>query len=183
MRRFICAILLGLCVSMSGMSVAYSAEAGIEPFVGRYIGHSISNMADQTSDRDFDVSITSEEERGFEVSWTTFIHRSDGAVKKKVSTISFRKTSRPGVYASAQKKDMFGNQVPHDPMQGDPYVWARLDGDTLSVYGFLVTDDGGYEMHSYHRTLTATGLDLEFTRQRGGTVIRRISGELRRVEN
>ncbi len=183
--RHISAIIHGaIVVLVLGVAAGSTARAGvsdIEPFVGRYIGHSITNMEDQVSERDFDVTVAAQDKGGFEVSWTTFFHRPDGSVKKKASTIAFRKTERSGVYASAQKSDMFGNQVPFDPMKGDPYVWARVNGATLSIFGLLVTDDGGYEIQAYHRTLTDTGMDLEFTRTRADNIIRRISGTLQRV--
>ena len=58
---------------------------------------------------------------------------------------------------------------------------AVVQGDELTVYGFLVTDDGSFEMQVYNRTLTEFGMDLTFTRQRKDGVFRRISGTLRRV--
>ena len=27
------------------------------------------------------------------------------------------------------RADVFGNAVPLDPLAGDPYMWARLEGD------------------------------------------------------
>ncbi len=68
-------------------------------------------------------------------------------------------------------------------MDGDPYVWARVSSATLSIFGLLVPDDGGYEIQAYHRTLTDTGMDLEFIRTREDNVVRRISGTLQRVDD
>lgn len=183
--RIIHTVIVALVVGViTGSTVHADADVSdIDPFVGHYIGRSITSVDDQVSKRDFDVTVAAREKGGFEVSWTTFFHRQDGSVKKKESTIAFRKTERSGIYASAQKRDMFGNQVPFDPMEGDPYVWARVSSATLSIFGLLVTDDGGYEIQAYHRTLTDTGMDLEFIRTREDNVVRRISGTLQRVDD
>lgn len=181
MRSFPRFSVVFLAALLAVVTAAQAGQHSIKPFEGRFIGRSLTNMSDQVSTRDFDVTIEAGEKEGFEVSWTTFIHRGDGSVKKKASKIAFRKTDRPGVFASAQKTDMFGNLVPYDPMDGDPYVWARIDGEVLSVFGLLVTESGGYEIQTYHRTLTDGGMDLEFTRTGENGLIRSISGTLQRV--
>lgn len=181
MRRYSLFFLVPVLISTLFALDARSDTHTVEPFIGRYIGHSISNLEDNVSARDFDVTIMEGRKGGFKVSWTTFIHKGNGAVKKKASTIAFKRTGRPGVFASAQKKDMFGNHTPYDPMDGDPYVWARISGKKLSVFGLLVTDSGGYEMQVYHRTLTDRGMELEFTRMGEEGLIRRVSGNLQRV--
>jgi hypothetical protein len=54
-------------------------------------------------------------------------------------------------------------------MKGEPYVWARVIGDTLTVYSLFVDADGGYELQQFDRTLTEGGLNLEFSRISNGT--------------
>ena len=66
------------------------------------------------------------------------------------------------------KTNVFGGRVALDPLKGDPYVWARITGDTLTVFALLITEDGDYEMQVYDRTLTPKGLDLVFLRTRHG---------------
>src|SRR5581483_11801608 len=72
-------------------------------------------------------------------------------------------------------------RVPLDPLRGDPYVWARIQGATLTVSALLITDDGGYEVHVYDRTLIAGGLLLEHSRVRDGAVLQTVTGTLKRV--
>ena len=62
-----------------------------------------------------------------------------------------------------------------DPMAGEPYVWARIDGDTLSLYSIYVTENGGYEIQQYDRTLAEGGLDLKFSSVRNGEIQRTVS--------
>jgi len=153
----------------------------LQPFFGHFVGHSLDTEGEGVSKRDFDVTIEATDNNGFQVSWRTFIYRNNGDVKKKDFSIEFRPTDRSGIYTSAEKTDMFGARIPSDPMKGDAYTWAVVGDQRLTVYGFAVTDDGGYEMQVYHRTLTDFGMNLEFSRQREDGVFRRISGTLRRV--
>ena len=48
---------------------------------------------------------------------------------------------------------MFGHQVPLDPLKGDPYVWCRIVGRVLTLYSLQITDDGGYDLQIYERTV------------------------------
>ena len=86
-----------------------------------------------------------------------------------------------GCHLRAGCKDMFGNRVPLNPMAGEPYVWARIAGSTLSVFFLLITDNGSYDMQVYHRTLTAAGLDVHYTRFSEGEALRTIEAVLRRI--
>ena len=42
----------------------------------------------------------------------------------------------------------------------------------------MVTDDGGYEMQVYDRTITGNGMDLKFSRVRDGKTLKLITGSL-----
>lgn len=170
-------------VGIIGVMPVPAAALDLTPFFGHYTGHSLDGDGESVSKRDFDVTIEKSGKRGFGLSWRTFVYRSDGSVKKKDYSIEFRATDRDGIYTSAEKKDMFGAKVPSDPMKGEAYLWAKIKDKRITVYGFMVTDEGGYEMQIYHRTLTDTGMDLEFSRQREDGVFRRITGALQRDDS
>jgi hypothetical protein len=79
--------------------------------------------------------------------------------------------------------DAFGNATPLDPLRGDPYVWARLEGSRFIVYALVITASGGYEMHEYERTLTPAGvMSLNYLRVVDGDVQRAVTGTLNRVK-
>jgi hypothetical protein len=44
----------------------------------------------------------------------------------------------------------------------------------------LITDDGGYEMQVYRRTLTDDGMSLSFSRNRNGQELKTVYGVLAR---
>jgi hypothetical protein len=181
-RLFIAVIVAALGGAVVAQSAAAADDRPISDFFGKYRGKSISETDDELSARDLDVRIMTREGGGFTVHWTTVIQRAGGAEHQSY-TINFQPSSRPSIYGSAMRHDQFNNAVPLDPLKGEPYVWARILGDTLTVYALLITDEGGYEIQVYDRTLTPTGMALRFSRIRDGQRLRRISGELERVGN
>ncbi len=162
--------LLLLCAVVVAVTPARAAEApppavGIEAFFGSYEGRGTGSTDDHATDRDLAVTIGPAADGGFVVSWSTAVRGEvGGSEKRKAYSIGFQPTQRPGVYSSAMRANVFGEKVPMDPFKGDPFVWARLSGTTLSVYALIILDDGGYDLQIYDRTLTPEGLDLAFSR-------------------
>ncbi len=162
------------------LSVAVASANNIERFVGTYTGSAVMKTVDgESQPRNLSVKIATTK-RGFSVDWTTIVYRSDGREKEKSYSVNFVPSDRDDVFAAAMKKNMFGHEVPLDPMKGEPYVWARLSGDTLTVYSLFVDDMGDYEMQQFDRSLVERGLQLEFTRFRNGDKQRTVSALLER---
>jgi hypothetical protein len=157
-----------------------AAAADIDAFFGHFIGQTISASDDDSvTARDLDVTIGPTDGGAFQVDWKTTV-RSDGETRKKSYAIDFEQTPREGIFASQMRRTMFGDRVPMDPMKGDPLVWARLVGDTLTVYAMRITETGTYDMQIYERTLAPGGLALTFTRYREGDSIRVVRSFLKR---
>lgn len=163
-----------------GPGQAEEAHAPVSRFYGKFAGVAVSGTGDGVTERDTSVEIQPFG-RGFSVDWVSLIRKKDGRVKRKRHVVKFVPTSRPHVYESAMAVNMFGQSVPLDPMQGDPYVWAKIRGSAMTVYSMYITDTGSYEMQVYRRTLVPGGLDLEFTRLRDGEPVRRSTAALKRV--
>jgi hypothetical protein len=165
---------------------ASSSAARLEDFFGTYKGQSVTEGPNGFEARLLDLKIMPKEEgdegEGFVVEWETAIPRADGTYKYNKFHIHFRPTELDNVYRSAMRRDMFGNQVPLDPFKGEPFFWSTLSGDTLTVYGLIITPEGAYEVQAYERTLTDTGLDLRFYRVRDGEQTKVVEGELVRVK-
>ena len=160
-----------------GLPPAAADDVSVDRFCGTYEGRAISSTESGISERDLSVAI-SECDKGFTIEWTTVTHKPDGRLKRKSYAIDFRPTDRETIFASAMRTNMFGGKVPLDPIKGDPYVWARISDATLTVFALIVTDEGGYEMQVYNRTLAEHGLDLEFTRFRDGRQLKSIKAKL-----
>lgn len=154
--------------------------ASIDPFVGSYHGTTIEHAEGELQARDLDVVIQ-KTERGFTVDWATVIHKADGREKNVSLNVEFFTTERPDIYGSAMRSGLFGKRIPNDPLKGEPFFWARIVDATLIIHALYITDEGGYEMQVYKRTLDDDGnMDLVFRRFRDGEQIRDVTGELER---
>ena len=174
--------LLGALVALSALVVLWSAQAraDIDPFVGTYEGSAEVVTLDGTKiPRDMSVEI-SQSKHGFRVQWTSITYRSDGEVREKSYEIDFTPSGRESVYAAAQRKNVFGQDVQLDPMKGEPYVWARVIDQTMTVYSLFVDADGGYSLQQYDRTLMEGGLTLRFQSIQDGQIQRAVETFLAR---
>jgi hypothetical protein len=178
---FICAFALaGAGDARAKADAQLATTEPLHSFFGSYEGESISVSEEGIGKRDLAIAIVPRG-NGFNLTWTTITHADAPSPVRKTYSIDFVPTRKGNVYASAMRTDMFGNRVPLNPLEGDPFVWATIRGQTLSVYALMITPAGGYEMQTYHRTLTGEGLRLEFSRLRDGTPQRFITGMLVRV--
>jgi hypothetical protein len=160
---------------------AFADARPIEAFFGHYSGTAIVEGDGDTTVRDLDVAVEPHD-GNFQINWSTVTRIDDGAVKRKSYAIVFEPSARSDIYRSAMRTDLFGHRVPLDPLQGDPYVWCRIDGQTLTVYALNITNDGGYDLQVYNRTLVDKGLKLVFTRMREGRPTKSLSAFLEKVD-
>ena len=147
------------------------------PFVGTYTGQTVLATASGLTKRDLDVVIKREGD-GFSVEWTTITQKPPGKIKSARHIVAFAPTARPGVYQPVGKVNRLGRTVPLEPLKGDPQVWARIAGKTMSVYATVITEDGGVEMQTYDRSLVPGGMELVFTRIRNGQELKDIRAKL-----
>ncbi|TMV08777.1 hypothetical protein FGK63_06555 [Ruegeria sediminis] len=154
---------------------------GIAPFVGSYEGSAELVDSEGTSTpRDMSVTIT-ETKSGFNVSWTTTTYKPDGRVKEGKYSVDFVPSDRENIFSAAMARNVFGHEVQLNPMKGEPYVWGRIVGDTLTVYSLFIDEQGGYEMQQFDRTLAEGGLNLSFSRFRNGMKSRSVETFLKRL--
>lgn len=155
--------------------------ASIEQFEGTYVGDAEFVFEGEINRRDMSTTIEATK-TGFVLSWTSVSYKDDGEKKAKTYTIKFIPSSRDKIYKSAMKTDLFGHETTLDPLWGEPYVWARIEGDTMSVFSLFINDVGEYEIQEFHRTLVAEGLNLVFLRVHNGEAEKAIQTVLVRVE-
>lgn len=154
--------------------------ASVDKFEGSYEGTAVAG-GDELSARDISVNIESKA-KGFSLTWTAVIRKANGKVKRSEYSIEFLPTKRAGLYRSGMRRNLFGQAVPLDPLKGDPYVWAKVEDDTLVVHALLITEDGGYELQIYKRSLTPGGMHLDYFRIRDNEILRTVTGDLKKVD-
>ena len=174
MARLVFRVQQGIVGAVLSVAVLFAAtesqaaNADISQFVGHYEGDAeVTQLNGQTELRNMDVWIK-ETKDGFFVEWHTAVSRADGRRKKKTYKIDFQASERPGVFAAAMTTNVFGHTVQMNPMKGEPFVWARIIGETLTVFSLYVAENGDYLMQQYDRTLAENGLDLKFSLHRNG---------------
>ena len=171
---------LGLAALLALLPVALAAQS-IADFVGTYTGSAILSTEEGDERRDMSTTIERTEE-AFLVRWTSVAYKDDGRTTEKTYEVDFVPSPRANIFGSAMKTNVFGKPEALDPLEGDPFVWARLEGATLSVFSMAINASGEYELQEYHRSLAEGGLDLKFLRIRNGTAEREVSAFLARQD-
>lgn len=156
-----------------------AADLSIKAFFGKFQGGGVAENEDSlyfgVTARDFDVDIQPAD-KGFSVTWTSVI-RGGGVpgqpeTRRKTSMRTFSPSSRPGIWEAVESKD---------PVNGGELCWARITGNTLTVFLMVVRKDGAYELQQYDRTIVPTGMEMVFTRLRDGDKVRSVKGRLVKV--
>lgn len=150
-------------------------------FFGTFQGSGFAEDKDSiyfgTTVRDLDVVIAPSG-GGFNVTWTTII-RSGGDpskpnVRRKTQTANFSATEQVNVFRGAPSGD---------PLAGNPFVWAKIEDNTMTVFILTIGKGGAYNMQSYARTLSGYGMDLVFSRIRDGEPVRTARAKLTKASN
>lgn len=159
---------------------AFAFAGDFDRFAGTFTGAAEFSFDGEVRYRDMSTTIEPTKD-GFVLTWTSISRKDDGRAKAKTYKIKFAPSVRPNIYGSAMRTNVFGKAIPLDPLKGDPFVWARLIGDTLSVFSLFIDETGEYEMQEYHRTLVDQGLELEFLLVRDGKPLKTIKTLLKRA--
>ena len=173
--------LLRLCLLLLFLpGSASAADLGIAAFEGVWQGSGVSESAVsanfQLTSRDIDVTIRVDGGGGFNIVWNT-VQRQKGdpnnpRAKLKSTTMQFA-PQRPGVWRG-------GNNG--DPLTAaSPYAWAYIKDRGLKIITLRIYPDGRHETQIYNRTLSGTGMVLDFVRNVGGAQVRQATGQLIKV--
>lgn len=174
---------LAAAILLAAALPAHAAQRTVQlkDFFGAFVGVAteLDPIRGAVQQRDMDVTITPEGDNGFQVRWTSVSliggRRDVPGVERWVEQANFMPSDNQGLYVEEIPHSVFGKASPLDPLSGAPVRWARLHGDVLSVYSMTV-DHGHWELQSYDRVLTPSGLDIRFQRFVDGALLREIDG-------
>ena len=163
-----------------GLAPARAETPSIQPFVGSFEGATLFHQGEK-QDRELRVIIRPFDKAGFSVRWRTIIYKTDEPEARGRTQVIYFKPSEvnPNIFAATQAEEAAG-LASDDPLDGNPFAWARIVGKTLTVNVLTISDAGDYVMQSYDRTLIPNGLALEFLRVRNGDLEKRILGVFER---
>jgi hypothetical protein len=155
---------------------ATAKDLRISAFYGKFSGGGIAHNADSEyfamTTRDFDVVIKPEGS-GVRIDWTSVIRKGGDPLNPKV-----RRKKSSKILKSTGAPNVFHGSKSGDPLKGEELSWARIDGNTLSVFLMTVDKKGIYQLQQYDRTLSGTGMTLLFRSWRDGDRQRSVSGRL-----
>lgn len=175
MARILTLLALGVML-LTGQ--ASGQDLNIKAFNGIWRGSALSesniSVHFRVTARDLDVEIRSYLETGFSVRWATIL-RQKGDPNAPVEVL---KETQVAFVADPSRANVWTAATQGDPIAGSAYSWARLDGQTLTVYSLGIIEDGSSELQIYRRTLTGLGMDLDFSRTVDGQAVRSARGKL-----
>jgi hypothetical protein len=158
---------LVLTALLLGAGPAFAQDALPEGFFGNWQGVTLSASEGSEeltiSPDDLDVQIEPDSE-GFAMRWMSLTHgETAGSLVREPVEARFAPTERPGVFAfnpeaSSMLLRLFGDPATNNPLQGEPLLWARVEDQTLSVYGLVIGSDGSFDLYQHVRTLTDDGM-------------------------
>ncbi|MBT3700442.1 MAG: hypothetical protein HOE62_00340 [Alphaproteobacteria bacterium] len=155
---------------------ASARDLNISAFAGQWQGSGVSesevSATFSMTARDLNVAIEIQGDN-FVVTTTTVQRKkgdpSNPQAVRKTSKREFIPGAKPGVWLAK------GNGT---PASGQAFTWARIKDQTLTITSVEVNKDGGSNMLIYDRSLTASGMKLEFRRLVDGFLVRTVSGPL-----
>lgn len=188
MTARVAAGLLLVAVLLVGWDPAWAETAALERYFGAYVGRAVEQDGDGRvrEERDIDIVISPYKRGGFQIEWVNVTlvdgRRDVPGVRRRPAESLFVPATNADFYVAAPEFNPFRVREDVTALAGDAVRWAALDARGLHVYAFVILEDGSYEMATYTRRLTETGLALEFERVLDGKVVRRMVGHAVRAD-
>ncbi len=177
-------------VALLGASPALAQDALPAAFYGDWQGATLTtNEGGGIDATPADLNVLIEPDgSGFRMQWTGFTQEnSDAPLVRSTIEARFTPTDRQGVFAfnpeqSSMLLRLFGDPSTNNPLKGEPLLWARLSDQTLSVYGLVIDERGGFDLYQHVRTLTGDGMTALYSLRTEHGVELTLEGQLQRGE-
>jgi hypothetical protein len=162
-------VLIGL---IFGASPAFGQDGLPAEFHGDWRGEELTTSEGidglEVTAKDLSVRIEPDD-NGFRMHWTALSREKvGGPLTRQPVEARFAPSGRPGVFAfvpeeSSMLLSLFGDPSTSNPLEGEPLLWARFDGEALSVYGLVINADGGFDLYQHVRRLSGDGMAVRHT--------------------
>lgn len=176
-------------IVLFGASPALAQGALPADFYGDWQGATLTTNESggiEATPADLNVQIEPDDS-GFRMQWTGFTQEnSDAPLVRTTIEARFAPTDRQGVFAfnpeqSSMLLRLFGDPSTNNPLEGEPLLWARLGDKTLSVYGLVIDDRGGFDLYQHVRELTGDSMMARYSLRTEHGVNVTLEGQLQRV--
>ncbi|TVQ29141.1 MAG: hypothetical protein EA356_17370 [Geminicoccaceae bacterium] len=171
-----------------GLVALGTPARAVEHMFGTFVGAAeLVDLATGTvQERDVITVIERHGERGFRLDWQTVVReggrRDVPGVRLVVRSATFEPVRGAGYFMQTPDYDPFRVRERLEPMAGDALAWALVEGDTLDVYVFAITEAGLAELQHHRRILTDEGMQLTYQGIVDGAVVARATGRMVRVD-
>ena len=170
-----------------GFAQQQQPDLPLSEFFGVYVGRAQLFGADGSvaQERDLDIVIQAGKRGGFRIDWVTVKlvdGRRDLPGVKRWQASSVFEGQEDGRFVEDTRGSLFAKKKKIDLLAGGSLRWARVIGATLNVVSFAILEDGRYELQTYKRIRTETGLDIEFRRIVDDELAYSLSGSAVKVE-
>ena len=177
MPRFL--LIIGLIILVWPLTLSAS-NIGIAAFEGVWEGNAVSESTISANfrltSRDIDIIVRGANDGGFSITWNT-VQRQKGDPNNPRA-----KLKSTSMWFSPVRHNVWRSNKNNDPVSlPTPYAWAFIKDRTLEIVTVHIYQDGTHETQIYRRTLSGTGMTLEFSRTLSGKQVRRASGRLVKV--
>ena len=181
-------VLLLVAIATPLPALAADPAPTLKPMLGIYLGRATVKDLDTqaTEERDIDVEINSFDRDGFRIRWVNVTlvdgRRNLPGVKRRVSELTFKPAKGRNFFVEVPQANVFAEREEVQPLGGDPVRWAVQDAAGLHVHSFVILGDGRYELQTYSRKRTDSGIVLRYERVVDGKLVRTIDGQAVKVE-
>jgi hypothetical protein len=169
-------------------ALAADAAPTLKPMLGVYLGRATVQDLDTktTEERDIDVEVTAFDRDGFRIRWVNVTlvdgRRNLPGVKRRVSELTFKPAKGRNFFVEVPQANVFAEREEVQPLGGDPVRWAVQEAAGLHVHSSVILGDGRYELQTYSRKRTDSGIVLHYQRVVDGKLVRTIDGQAVRVQ-
>jgi len=178
--RHLCLVLFPILLLVPLTTATVAADLGIAAFEGIWKGNAVSESEIsanfQLTSRDIDVPVRAVTGGSFNIVWNT-VQRQKGDPDNPRARLKSTKMQFVPVRAGVWRGSGNG-----DPLSSaKPIAWAYIKERSLSIVSMQIYADGRHETQIYRRSLSGTGMVLDFIRNVDGKQVRQVSGRLIKV--
>ena len=150
----------------------------LEAFFGTYVGNGVAKQRlpkVAVTQRELNITIEPTQD-GFAIAWTTVLHKGSDPKHERV----VRRDNRLA-FVSSGRANLWRVAKEGDPISGETYAWARIEGDSLITYVTWIDDEGMFDVDRYARQITPAGMKVSFRLTREGTEVLSVEADLEKV--
>ncbi len=156
-------VLLGLICAVSAPALADSA---FDAFDGTWTGSSLRRTGDgalgglSAGALSIEIDASGDE---FHARWTAIDWRPDGTIAVVPVEAEFVPTERAAVMRARDiDGDLFDGSDNGNPLDGEPMMWARVEGPVIAIYSLRLAESGAFVLDQFAVERVEGGIAFDY---------------------